>query len=150
MTEKNEAFHRLAQKRVDALTDQIRVFSNLAGPSYDWTAEEVWSYFSQVTAALETALGRFQEQKRWGAQPSNEDPAPEPPDESQEQEAEEVAEPLDAGAAKQRRRQQTIGDLIMAAKNDSSMLPEMLAMQKEVIANLQGIINELRDTKYLS
>jgi hypothetical protein len=74
MTEKNEAFHRLAQKRVDALTDQIRVFSNLAGPSYDWTAEEVWSYFSQVTAALETALGRFQEQKRWGAQPSNEEP----------------------------------------------------------------------------
>jgi hypothetical protein len=38
----------------------------------------------------------------------------------------------------------------MAAKNDPSMLPEMLAMQKEVIANLQGIINELRDTKYLS
>jgi hypothetical protein len=150
MTEKSAKFHELAQKRVATLTDQIRIFSNLSGPSYDWSAEEVWAYFSQVTEALETALGRFQEQKRWGAQPSSEEPAPEPPEEIQDQEAEEIAEPLDAGAAKQRRRQQTIGDLILAAKNDPNMLPEMLAMQKEVIANLQGIINELRDTKYLS
>lgn len=140
MSEKNAAFHRLAQKRMEALIDQVRVFSNLSGPSYDWSQEEVWAYFTQITQALEQALARFQEQKRWSGA-GNEAQAPaeaEDPESPAEPEAEEP--PI----SKSHRRAGSIKELIRAAENDTEMLPEMLVMQREVIADLQSQIDRMK------
>ena len=143
---KNEAFHRLAQARKEALLEKIRLFGQLSGPSYDWTPDEVWAYFGEITQALEAALARFQEQKRWGASAEPVDAAPEPPEggESPSPIPAESNEPVDQGAARERRRRRSIGELIEAARNDTEMLPEMLVLQKEVIADLQRQLNQYK------
>lgn len=158
MSDKNAAFHRLAAKRVEALADQIRIFSNLSGPSYEWTAAEVESYFSQIEASLSEAKARFMEQKHWklsaGAQPTPEAmsapednetdfPAPEIR-ESPDDLPTDPVEDIHPSVALERRRKRTIGQLIADAKNDTEMLPEMLVLQREVIANLQQSLDECR------
>lgn len=158
MSEKNDNFHRIATKRVEALADQIRIFSNLSGPSYEWTAAEVTGYFDQIEAALNSALARFQEQKIWklsaGAKPTPEPPsAPEESEtnfdasemrESSDDAPAEPVEDIHPSIALERRRKRTIGQLIADAKNDTEMLPEMLVLQREVIANLQQSLDECR------
>jgi hypothetical protein len=144
MSGKTTQFHVLAEKRIANLLDQIRIFSNLSNLAYDWTPVEIWDYFDQITVALEEALGRFQKTKRWPTSEITIDPAEEPLVE------EEIAEPEDAGAAKQLRRKQSIHDVIVAAQNDKEMLPEMVVLQREVINDLQRQIDELRGIKPLS
>lgn len=142
---KNQAFHRLAQARKEALLDKIRLFGQLSGPSYDWNQDEVWAYFSEITQALEQALLRFQEQKRWtgaGIEAQAEASAgaeaddPESPAEPEEEEAPEIS--------REQRRKRTIGQLIQDAKNDIELLPELIVLHKEVIDYQQAVIDELR------
>ena len=146
---KSQAFHRLARNRVDALLDKARLFGQLSGPSYDWSPDEVWAYFGEITQALEQALARFQEQKRWktgetgeGSQAQAEAPA-----EAEAAAPENPAEPaIEEAPVETRydRRKRTIKELIEGARNDPEMLPEMLAMQREVIDQQQAIIEELK------
>jgi len=151
MSEKNAAFHRLAEKRVEALADQIRIFSNLSGPSYEWTADEVTSYFDKIGTALTEAMARFQEQKNWKlsadahptpevvSAPDDEDPEPEPTSDENP-----LVEELHPSASKEYRRRRTIGQLIVDAQNDKEMLPEMVVFQREVIADLQRSLDDCR------
>lgn len=142
---KNQAFHRLAQARKEALIDKIRLFGQLSGPSYDWTPDEVWVYFGEITQALEAALARFQEQKRWqGEGGEAQAPAEAEAPESLAEPEEETTIATPAPDTKEQRRRKTIGELIKAAENDTEMLPEMLVMQREVIADLQAQIDSLR------
>ncbi len=141
---KNEAFHRLAQSRKEALLDKARLFGQLSGPSYDWTQEEVYAYFQEIALGCEEAFKRFQEQKRWTgerseAQASAEAKAPESLDELEPESLTPIPE------TRAQKRSRTIGELIKAAANDTEMLPEMIAMQKEVIADLQRKLDELRE-----
>jgi hypothetical protein len=141
VTDKNASFHRLAQKRLDALLEQIRIFSNLSGPSYDWTAEEIWAYFAQITKALEEALARFQEQKRFHKNTLDEEtparrslrslrPVDQGEDQGETQEDTKIA-----------KRKLVIIDMIRLSEKDPEALPEMLILQKEVISHLQGLLN---------
>ena len=65
MSEKHENFVRLAEARLDSITDAMRIFSNLSGPSYEWSTEEVLAYFARIDEAKEKALARFRENKKW-------------------------------------------------------------------------------------
>ena len=66
MTEKSAKFHEMAAKRAAAIVDQLRIFSNLHNPSsYDWTPEEVETYFAEIEEAALIALDRFRKTKRW-------------------------------------------------------------------------------------
>jgi len=65
MSEKNLNFHRLAEKRIENIEEAFRIFSNLSGPSYERSPDEVMAYFVRIDAARDQALARFQEQKWW-------------------------------------------------------------------------------------
>jgi hypothetical protein len=213
MSEKNEAFHRLAVKRVETLTDQIRIFSNLSGPSYEWTAAEVMAYFDQIFTALGEAQKRFMEQKNWNGAKLADDDLPEFPvigsvwehtngnlyrveeitnqetarqdqyptsvsyrnikngkpysrklidwhrsmtlvgTDEPEEGPESPDETVDAppaeteehpSIAREKKRARSITQLLKDAESDNTLLPNLLVLQKEVIDNLQGQLDELR------
>lgn len=147
---KSEAFHRLAQARKEALLEKIRLFGKLSGPSYDWTPDEVWAYFGEITQALEATLARFQEQKRWGSGEAGEGLETQAPAiaEAEAEEPESLSEP--EPETKYQVRKRTIGELIKAAEHDVEMLPEMLVLQREMITNLQKQLAERDAVKPLS
>jgi hypothetical protein len=140
MSEKREAFVRLSEKRLDTIEDAVRIWSNLSGPSYEWTPDEVLAQSARITAAVGTAMARFQESKHWAAgmpqeapeQPAEPDPAPEAPT---------------TPAASITPRQAAMLRIWDEASNEEGALVEMLAMQREVIAGLQSDIDKLRDRK---
>ena len=142
---KHQAFHRLAQARKEALLDKVRLFGQLSGPSYDWTPDEVWAYFEEITQGLEQALARFQEQKRWGPSPASTAPAaPQPDDEApSDPEPEADLPPLDP-LTKEQWRKLTIGQMIERAKNDPEHLPTMLVLQQEMIADLTAQLAQFK------
>lgn len=154
---KSEAFHRLATKRVETILDAIRIFSNLSGPSYEWTPEEVDTYFGQIENGLAEAMARFQDTKRWkqsgySGRPMTslfESLTPEQkeavltydgPEDHGDPEGpkEEPAPPA------KRSRQMAIGDIIREANNDRETLAEVIALQREVIERQQVQLDELR------
>jgi hypothetical protein len=137
MTEtKSESFHRLAGKRVETIEDALRIFSNLSGPSYEWTPAEVETYFSRIDAAKGIALQRFTETKRWTV----DNPTPPPADEPEEP-AEALPAPVIAKPAAIPLRQAEMLRIWDEAGNEQGILLEMIAMQREVIANLQRTID---------
>lgn len=137
MTEtKSESFHRLAGKRVETIEDALRIFSNLSGPSYEWTQTEVEAYFARIRAAEEVALQRFADTKRWQIQALL-------PAEEEEPEASVETTP-DASPPPTSGRESRMVDIWKEAGEDAEILAEMVAMQREVIANLQATIDALR------
>lgn len=167
MTEtRSEAFHRLAVKRLEAVQDQIRIFGNLSGPSYEWMPDEVLDYFARIRGSLDEALARFQDTKRWRtAQPNPEVHGDEPPDGPHELRASSAAEdddPTDAPSGEDLpeatastlarrahaelstgRRMKTITEILQET-DDREALAEMIAMQREVIERQQQELNRLR------
>ena len=140
---KSQAFQRLAQARKEALLDKVRHFGQLSGPSYEWTPQEVWDHFTEIAAALEQAMARFQEQKRWGAGETGEGVEAEA-EASAGAEADNPESPAEPEISREQRRRKTIGDLIQAAQNDTELLPELIVLHKLVIDFQQAVIDELR------
>ena len=62
---KNEKFKRLAAIRVNNALKKVSLIGNLAGSSYEYSAEEV----EKIISALKTCLGEVEEkfQKKTGA-----------------------------------------------------------------------------------
>ena len=54
---KEEKFKRLAEKRVNAALDKIRLIGNLAGPQYTFTPEKI----ETIIAALKSAVAEVEE-----------------------------------------------------------------------------------------
>jgi hypothetical protein len=135
--DKNAAFHRLASQRVEKFEEAFKIFSNLCGPSYQRTPDEVMAYFARIDAARDKALARFQECKWWrDAQPAEIEPlAPMEPEPVQPD-----PEPEETAPAPPQRpsRASTIAELLRNAEtNEVEALAEMVAMQREVIERLQ-------------
>lgn len=161
--EKHDNFVRLAEKRIETVQDAIRIFSNLSGPSYEWSPDEVLAYFDRLQASIDEALGRFKEQKKWREQ-GGADGAPRPavasavvdtiPDYVHNSEPEladdetpqvETLEPAHAeNSRKERRRNLSIGELIADAQQDSGVLANTIVLQREVIERQEQTIAELR------
>jgi len=145
MTEsKNQAFHRLAEKRVETIEDGFRIFSNLCGPSYERTPAEVLAYFARIDAARDTALGRFHEQKWW----RDEAPAVIAPESLPD--AVGYDGPIESGdpapEAPVAISEGWRGHLpaVQQQRLSEEALEEMIAMQRGVIERLQDEINTLR------
>lgn len=144
MSEKHEAFVRLSTKRLETIEDAIRIYSNLSGPSYEWTMDEVRQGFNRISEATGTALMRFTESRLW--EKAARDEGIEPHEQPQEA-PEEAAEPDPAPAAPTAPvtsitpRQAEMLRIWAEPRNEEGALLEMLAMQREVIAHLQSIID---------
>ena len=163
MSEKHENFVRLAEARLDSITDAMRIFSNLSGPSYEWSTEEVLAYFARIDEAKEKALARFRENKKWiepdkavastaGEQlaPSFAEPEASSASTLQEPQADSTteasAEPeAEVRSSRSDRRAFTVGQLMkQVEKAGPEMLAEMVAMQREVIDGLQSQLDARR------
>lgn len=128
---KSEAFHRLAQKRLEAVQDQIRILSNLSGPSYEWTRNEVNALFSEIGKSLNEGLERFRDQKRWGSESAQEAP------------------PLPEGIPPAREPRTAVSErpgarVGVSAEQEVVMLREMVEMQKVVIDGLKDDLAKAR------
>lgn len=144
---RSQAFHRLAQNRRDALLDKVRLFGQLSGPSYDWTPDEVWSYFSEITQALEQALLKFQEQKRWGPSPASTAPAEAQPDDEAPAASADIMildELEQPPLTKEQRRKIGVAVMMRAAEEDLEGTLEMIILQREVINDLQAKLDACR------
>lgn len=156
MSEKHENFHRIATNRVEIIVDTFRKISNLHGPNYEWSPEEVMSYFAQIDAAKDVALARFKDSKRWRtampadatatSAPSAEIDLPADSDEPAitETNAEETAiepdpapivpkiaaKPASSGGHP---RNLTIAQIMTEAEDDREMLAEMVRLYRMVI-----------------
>jgi hypothetical protein len=142
MSEKHDAFVRLSAKRLETIEDAIRIWSNLSGPSYQFTIDEVMAGVERIITAAVNAKIRFSDSRCWRDQ----DDAPARPQEATEQAAEPVPEPEAPtvpadGITPRQREMLRIWD---EAANEQGMLVEMLAMQREVIAGLQSEIDRLK------
>ena len=140
METKAQAFHRLAGKRVEAIEDAMRIFGNLAGPSYEWTPDEVLALVARIEAATAAALARFQDTRRWPSSLAKpvETPIAAPAVLDQ------VLEAL-APAPTRSARRATIAEAVAAAHRDEpAALAELIAMQGEVIENLQTRLDGAR------
>lgn len=63
---KAEDFVRLGAKRVEDTADKLRIVSNLSGPSYHWTPEQVMQQlYDPLLAAILEGVSRFREAKLW-------------------------------------------------------------------------------------
>lgn len=56
---KAQKFVRLAEKRVSTAVKKVMLVGNLAGPSYDYTQEQVAKIESALATAVETTMARF-------------------------------------------------------------------------------------------
>ena len=58
---KNEAFHRLATKRTNAVLERIRVLGHCANPQfYEYSEEEVKKIFRAIEKELKVVKTKFQ------------------------------------------------------------------------------------------
>jgi hypothetical protein len=58
---KNEAFHRLATKRTNAVLERLRVLGHCANPQlYDYTQEDVKKIFRAIEKELKVVKMKFQ------------------------------------------------------------------------------------------
>lgn len=58
--DKNEAFNRVAQKRVQKALTAIRLIGNLGGASYAHTPKQAENVRAHLEAAVESALARLE------------------------------------------------------------------------------------------
>jgi hypothetical protein len=167
MSDKSANFHRLAEQRVEAIEDKVRIFSNLSGPSYEWTPEEVNDYFEKIRIAVHTAHYRFFETKRWqklngppllspsavqkGIKEWPRDDAEYVPEDYPASEMRDNSEPESASQmaarAKEnptRSRQLSISEIIHEASEDMESLAEMIVLQRRVIDDLQTKLDRER------
>ncbi|PZR93486.1 MAG: hypothetical protein DI537_10210 [Stutzerimonas stutzeri] len=168
LSEKSANFHRIATKRTDAIVDALRVFSNLSGPSYEWSPEEVMAYLGQIDAAQAEALARFKETKRWRTSAPAAIDKPEPVLPAQHDPAAELAEaePVEdepasdatpiavqrpqsekVAAHKGHPRHLTIAQIMTECEDDREMLAEMVRLQRMVIYDQAKRLGE--DVEYL-
>lgn len=154
MSEKNQAFHRLATKRVETIAEALRIFSNLSGPSYEWSPDEVLAYFNQINRARDEAIERFRDTKRWRDSPSHivdkQEASPELAEVAEVEPAEEAVEtPAEEAPAQKNRQEKRQGLIaeIMASGDTVETMAETVAMQREVIERLQQVIDGLRAEK---
>lgn len=62
---KNQNFRRLAEKRVNAILDKIRILSNLSNTSlYSYSETEVKKAFDNIKEAVKTAEASFRRGER--------------------------------------------------------------------------------------
>jgi len=60
METRNEKFKRLAEKRTNAVLEQLRILGNLSNKAnYDYSPEEVRKIFSAIDSQLRTVKARF-------------------------------------------------------------------------------------------
>jgi hypothetical protein len=140
MSEKNENFHRLARRRVDAILDAMRIFSNLSGPSYLWTPAEVEAYVDEINRGVSGALDRFKETKHWRDQKAD-TPSADVASETTDVAGEVVDRQPEPAPRKTRT---TLIEEIMAAKDTPETLAETIAMQREVIERMQSLLDKQR------
>lgn len=146
MSDKHEAFVRLSEKRLETIEDAIRIWSNLSGPSYLFTIDEVMAGLARISTAATDAQMRFNESKCWRDQfgnPRMPEAAPEEPAEADP--APEAPVAPETGITPRQAEMLRIWD---EATNEQGMLVEMLAMQREVIAGLQSDIEKMRSGEY--
>jgi hypothetical protein len=140
MSDKYAAFLRLSEKRLETIEDAVRIWSNLSGPSYEFTAVEVMAGVDRIRGAAIKALERFRDTRQWRLQAGTEEYA----GETQEDPEEPAAPELEASSASDggiTARQAEMLRIWDEASNETGMLLEMLAMQREVIAHLQAKID---------
>lgn len=149
MSEKNDKFHRLAEKRVDAITNALRIFAHCANPGHEWTPDEVLAYQAKIDAARDEALACFKATKRWKTAIAAEEPSAQPLDEEQvtvEVAPAERPRPIPdvpPAAPGGPYRKMTIGEVIAAASDDRETLAEIIILQRRVINDLQDRLNKL-------
>jgi hypothetical protein len=139
MSEKHEAFVRLSAKRLETIEDAIRIWSNLSGPSYQFSTREVHAGIERIQTGVLAAYERFKDSKCWRDQ----EDAPEVPAEAPEEAAGPDPVPEsptvpETGITARQREMLRIWD---EPRNEEGALLEMLAMQREVIAHLQATID---------
>lgn len=65
METRNEKFKRLAEKRTNAVLEQLRILGNLSNKAnYDYSPEEVRKIFSAIDSQLRTVKARFSDSKK--------------------------------------------------------------------------------------
>jgi hypothetical protein len=129
METKSQAFHRLAGRRLEAIEDALRIFGNLAGPSYQWTPEEVLDHVARIRQATDAALERFRENpRRW-------------PDQALEAPIAAAAE-LDQVTSSPAKG--LVAEIRAARRDEPSALVDLVAQQRAVIENLQTELEEAR------
>lgn len=167
MSEKNDKFHELAKKRVETINNAVRILGNLHPASYEWTPAEVQEYFGQIHGALDEAMARFKETKRWRmAEPQaeveaattdpisenhNVDIRPRTEVERADTSEEVVAEPAIAEVAKpapgvprNHPRNLTIAQILTECANgEREMLAEMIILQRRVIYDQAHRLGEM-------
>lgn len=176
MSEKNDAFHRLAAQRVEKIEDAFRIFSNLCGPSYERSPVEVLTYVARIDTARVAMLDRFRECKWWRDQNGdslcsstdaaitassgipNSNPTTNGSDgseietilscptstEPENSPSATTDETTEADEDRPAKRKRTIVDVLREAENDSEALAEMVAMQREVIEDMQFKLDAAR------
>lgn len=163
MSEKHANFHRIATNRVDVIVDTFRKIANLSGPNYEWSPEEVMSYFAQVDAAKDAALARFHETKRWRtAAPEaaeSSEPAPETDLAAQDEPSEALSSPEAAHSSTGEEpvtkpaeraapsktghpRNLTIAQILTECEDDREMLAEMVRLQRMMIYEQSARLGE--------
>lgn len=149
MSEKNEKFHRLAEKRTAAVVNDLRIFAHCSNPGHEWSPAEVMAYFAKIDAARDEALTCFTATKRWKAAAAAEAPSPDLVDEVQVTvEAGPAEQPpplpdLPPAASGGPYRKMTIGEVIAAASDDRETLAEIIILQRRVISDQQQRLDKL-------
>lgn len=148
MSEKNEKFHRLAQKRAAAVINDLRIFAHCSNAGHEWSPDEVMAYMAKIDAARNEALSSFTATKRWKVAVAPEAPSAVASDNDRATGGVEPAEPPQAptGApavtAGSPYRRMTIGEVIAAASDDRETLAEIIILQRRVIDDLQARLDK--------
>lgn len=146
MSTKNEAFHRLAQKRSETVCDAIRIFGNLSSNNYEWSPQEVIDYLAGIQTALDEASLRFHETKRWKAMAEVVVDSLVDTESEDEQERDEQEEGDLTGAETPHPKQTavTAPAAHVLPEEEKLALEEMIVMQRTVISDLQRKLDAMR------
>jgi len=57
--EKHDNFRRIAERRTEAILEDLRKLSNLSSPNYEFDDDEVEKIFTTIRDGVDEARGRF-------------------------------------------------------------------------------------------
>jgi len=149
MSEKNDKFHRLAEKRTAAVVNDLRIFAHCSNAGHEWSPAEVMAYVTRIDAARAEALASFTGTKRWKAAISADDvPTQQVEDGEVVVPVTPAEHPTPAPAAPPSvpggpYRKMTIGEVIAAASDDRETLAEIIILQRRVINDQQQRLDKL-------
>ncbi|GHE75977.1 hypothetical protein GCM10019059_39160 [Camelimonas fluminis] len=142
MNDKNANFHRLAQKRLESISEAVRIFGNLSSNNYDWSPTDVQSYLDHVGTAIHEMTERFHGTKRWkDANPVIPLPTEDLPEGAEDTRIHTDEPPPASSVALPRSPANADPD---GLHDDIAGLEEMVAMQRRVIEDLQMKLNAYR------